>query len=231
MDTTTERLVEYFSKCGLIRRDQLTDEPCAKIYTDSVTGAPKGEGLVSFEKEESVDLAIELLDGDQNMAPGHTLRVTHAEFTQKGDKFVPKQRCVRTRAMHAKGHVLRITVYVDALVQGEATEEDASDCPEEEGASVEAQLERWRWRRRRHADCCPQARFIQMTHEQHTILRGGTSDHTVAFVLAVRRLAFSLSKAHLHRHWVDTDDVSRLQLHEEIEETMGKTGGGENHCL
>jgi HIV Tat-specific factor 1 len=98
VDTTTERLVEYFSKCGLIRRDQLTDEPCVKLYKDGVTGAPKGEGLVSFEKEESVDLAIELLDGDQNMAPGHTLRVTPAEFTQKGEKFVPKQRCVRTRA-------------------------------------------------------------------------------------------------------------------------------------
>ena len=98
LDTTKERLVEYFSKCGLIRRDQLTDEPCVKLYKDNVTGAPKGEGLVSFEKEESVDLAIELLDGDKNMTPGHTLRVSQAEFTQKGDKFVPKQRCA---CMHA----------------------------------------------------------------------------------------------------------------------------------
>lgn len=98
LDTTPKRLEEYFSKCGLIRRDQLTDEPCVKLYTDSATGAPKGEGLVSFEKEESVDLAIELLDGDQNMAAGYTLRVSPAEFTQKGEKFVPKQRYAHTRA-------------------------------------------------------------------------------------------------------------------------------------
>ena len=94
LDTTAARLVEHFSKCGLIRRDQLTDEPCVKLYKDSATGAPKGEGLVSYEKEESVEMAIELLDGDTTMAPGHTLRVTPAEFTQKGENYVPKERYV-----------------------------------------------------------------------------------------------------------------------------------------
>jgi len=105
---TVEKLAEHFSKCGLIRRHTLTDEPCVKIYKD-VDGKSKGEGLVSYEKEESVAMAIELLHGkssaphprliriiltsssphlvagDTTMGVGHTLSVTVAEFTQKGD--------------------------------------------------------------------------------------------------------------------------------------------------
>ena len=38
VDTTTERLVEYFSKCGLIRRDQLTDEPCTLGCESPIVG-------------------------------------------------------------------------------------------------------------------------------------------------------------------------------------------------
>ena len=36
LDITVEKLVEHFSKCGLIRRHTLTDEPCVKIYKDKV---------------------------------------------------------------------------------------------------------------------------------------------------------------------------------------------------
>ena len=90
-DTTVERLGEYFSKCGLVRRDNLTDEPCVKLYKDE-QGNFKGEGLVSYEKEESVALAIEMLDGDQIMWPGHTLSVSRATFTQKGAAYIAKQK-------------------------------------------------------------------------------------------------------------------------------------------
>ena len=71
-----------------------------------------------------MDLAIELLDGDKNMAPGHTLRVTPAEFTQKGEKFVPKQRYAGTHAHDACLAHICMVLYPDAClcvcVQGEA---------------------------------------------------------------------------------------------------------------
>lgn len=40
----------------------LQRQPRIKIYQDS-NGMPKGDGLVTFLKEPSVDLAVQLLDG------------------------------------------------------------------------------------------------------------------------------------------------------------------------
>ncbi|KAI8645090.1 hypothetical protein BD408DRAFT_339447 [Parasitella parasitica] len=83
-DATIEELKALFSKCGVIMEDLETGEPKIKIYRDE-NGVSKGDALVSYFKEESVPLAVELLD-DSELRPGDSstkLNVQKAVFKEK----------------------------------------------------------------------------------------------------------------------------------------------------
>jgi HIV Tat-specific factor 1 len=87
-DIEAEELKELFLKAGALRLDPHTGEERIKIYMDE-QGKPKGDALVCYAKEESVQLAYTLLDG-REIRPGFPIRLEKAEFQQKGD-YKPRE--------------------------------------------------------------------------------------------------------------------------------------------
>ncbi|KAL0145970.1 splicing factor u2af-associated protein 2 [Mucor lusitanicus] len=83
-DATVEELKTTFSKCGVIMEDLETGDPKIKIYRDE-NGVSKGDALVSYFKEESVPLAVDLLD-EAELRPGDSstkMNVQKAVFKEK----------------------------------------------------------------------------------------------------------------------------------------------------
>lgn len=84
-DVTEAELVEVFAKCGVIKEDE-QGNPRVKVYRDRETGRPKGDGLVTFLKEPSVALAMQLLDSAPlRYGLAINMKVSQAQFEQKGE--------------------------------------------------------------------------------------------------------------------------------------------------
>ena len=82
-DIKIEEIKELFSRCGIIRLDPVTSEERIKVYKDK-DGNLKGDGLVTFMNIESVDLALDIMDG-REIRKGFPLKVEVAVFEQKGE--------------------------------------------------------------------------------------------------------------------------------------------------
>ena len=82
-DITEFEIAEYFSRCGFIRKDPKTHDFKIKLYKDE-KGKNKGDALLSFLREESVTMAIDLFH-ETDIRPGFRITIEQAKFEQKGD--------------------------------------------------------------------------------------------------------------------------------------------------
>ncbi|KAJ2781867.1 hypothetical protein GGI15_003086 [Coemansia interrupta] len=64
LDTTEAEVAEYFSQCGTIMVDILTNKPRIKLYRKE-NNEIKGDALVTYFKSPSVQLAVDILDDSQ----------------------------------------------------------------------------------------------------------------------------------------------------------------------
>jgi HIV Tat-specific factor 1 len=82
-DITIEEIDAHFTRCGIIRLDPHTGEKRIKVYTEK-DGAKKGDALISYAREESLDLALEHLN-ESEIKPGFKI---HVERVYKFFNFV-----------------------------------------------------------------------------------------------------------------------------------------------
>ncbi|KAG2184153.1 hypothetical protein INT44_009168 [Umbelopsis vinacea] len=103
LDATVDEVKEVFSKCGVIMEDIATGEPRIKLYKDE-SGALKGDALITFFKEESVPLAINLLD-DAEFRLGDAsskIHVQQAEFKERDPSAVTQNKKSTMEKMKAR---------------------------------------------------------------------------------------------------------------------------------
>jgi HIV Tat-specific factor 1 len=85
-DATVEEVAAVFSKAGLILVDA-DDKPKVKLYTDEKTGMRNGDGLVVYYKEDSVQLAVNLLDDSPlRLGDKENMKVAKAEWSHKKEE-------------------------------------------------------------------------------------------------------------------------------------------------
>lgn len=85
LDSTIEEVASVFSKCGLLSEDPVTGQPRIKLYTDA-NGKQKGDALVIYFREQSVSLAIQMLDDTSLRGNQNLMKVSKASFTHKEGK-------------------------------------------------------------------------------------------------------------------------------------------------
>jgi len=123
-DITEEKFNDFMAKCGMIEYDIRTKKPKLKIYKDE-NGAPKGDGLCSYMKHESVQLAMTILDGSD--FDGCTVKVEPAKFQMKGEAYDPKlkpRKLKKKEIERAKMQREKMFAWVPDKMRGERSKHD-----------------------------------------------------------------------------------------------------------
>ena len=80
---------ETFSKCGVIAEEIESGKPRIKLYRNE-DGTLKGDALIVYFRPESVDLAIQMLDGTAlRYGTAGNMKVQAADFSYKAQQEAP----------------------------------------------------------------------------------------------------------------------------------------------
>ncbi|CAG9855599.1 unnamed protein product [Phyllotreta striolata] len=82
-DIEEEEFIDLMQKCGLVMRDAQSGKFKIKLYKEPGTDYLKGDALCTYIKVESVELALNILDGFNYK--GRKIGVEKAKFQMKGD--------------------------------------------------------------------------------------------------------------------------------------------------
>ncbi|CAD5206175.1 unnamed protein product [Bursaphelenchus okinawaensis] len=93
-----DQFIEFMQKCGVIMQDPRNKKPKVKLYRDE-EGNLKGDGICCYVKSESVQLALDILDGWN--WDGKIVKVEKAKFEMKGE-FDPSKKKKRLTAEQKK---------------------------------------------------------------------------------------------------------------------------------
>ncbi|KAJ1727880.1 hypothetical protein LPJ61_004341 [Coemansia biformis] len=129
-DATEEEMAEFFSQCGAIMPDLATNKPRVRLYRDG-SGVPKGDGLVTYFKAPSVQLALDILDDSPfRAADSARIRVEEAEFGSKaegtGDADKTKRPRVDTKL--AQKRLDRLERQADVTLLLDLAEDVRGEC-------------------------------------------------------------------------------------------------------
>ena len=89
LDIDLDECKDFFAKCGVIQLDRNTGQLKIKLYSDD-NGKPKGDARICYANLESVELALDMLDGSE-IRPGYPVKVEQATFEQKGEVYKPRE--------------------------------------------------------------------------------------------------------------------------------------------
>ncbi|GJQ11646.1 hypothetical protein GpartN1_g3437.t1 [Galdieria partita] len=90
-DATEEEVVEFFSKCGILKVDPYSGKAKVKLYKDE-SGNLKGDGVVTYALQPSVENAFKVLDQTEfRFGTGTRICLEPARFELKGDDFIPRK--------------------------------------------------------------------------------------------------------------------------------------------
>ncbi|KAJ2081211.1 hypothetical protein GGI09_007645 [Coemansia sp. S100] len=112
LDTTEEEVGEYFSQCGAIMPDILTNKPRIKLYRNS-DDTLKGDAVVTFFKAPSVQLAIDILDDSQFRAKEPTRISAKFEGKEKHGDVPEKAKRARVDAKLVQKRLGRLEKRLD----------------------------------------------------------------------------------------------------------------------
>jgi len=118
LSMTEESFIELMSKCGMIEHDVRTKKAKIKLYKDS-ENILKGDGLCSYIKTESVQLALTILDGSE--VDGKIISVERAKFEMKGEynpDLKPK-KLTKKQIEKAKKQKEKLFAWIPDKVKGE----------------------------------------------------------------------------------------------------------------
>ncbi|GJD08974.1 HIV Tat-specific factor 1 [Galdieria sulphuraria] len=90
-DATEEEVVEFFSKCGILKVDAYSGKAKVKLYRDKL-GYLKGDGVVTYALQPSVENAFKVLDQTEfRFGTGTRIHLEPARFELKGEDFIPRK--------------------------------------------------------------------------------------------------------------------------------------------